>query len=158
METATKRCTKCGQIKSIDSFYRLSRNTDGLNRQCKSCKKEYEKESRKTQRKADPEGFKKKRHQEYLNGKDKQLEKTRQRKYKEYTPGLFDELYLEQRGRCAICGTHQSELKTALCIEHNHDTNKIRGLLCNRCNIGIMNFKEDAENCLKAYQYLRERS
>jgi len=116
------------------------------------------KEARAKLKAKDPQALKEKRHQEYLNGKDKQLEKTRQRKYKEYRPGLFDELYTQQEGRCAICGAHQSELRTALCIDHNHDTNKIRGLLCNRCNIGIMNFKEDAENCLKAYQYLRQRS
>ena len=49
----------------------------------------------------------------------------------------YDELLLKQGNRCAICGTHQSELKIALAVDHDHETGEIRGLLCSRCNINL---------------------
>ncbi|HEX4851715.1 MAG TPA: endonuclease VII domain-containing protein, partial [Puia sp.] len=50
------------------------------------------------------------------------------------TPEKYNELFEFQRGRCAICGKHQSELKRKLFVDHNHETGKVRGLLCFKCN------------------------
>jgi hypothetical protein len=49
----------------------------------------------------------------------------------------YNEIFNSQNGCCKICGTHQSELKKALFVDHDHKTGKIRGLLCHQCNIGI---------------------
>ncbi len=55
-----------------------------------------------------------------------------------YTYGItvedYNAMFIEQRGRCAICGKHQSSLNRVLCVDHNHDTGKVRALLCNGCN------------------------
>lgn len=40
----------------------------------------------------------------------------------------------EQKGRCKICGRHESELIKRLSMDHDHKTGKARGLLCDRCN------------------------
>lgn len=66
----------------------------------------------------------------------------------------FNELFVEQDGKCAICGIHQSELKQSLGIDHCHKTNKIRGLLCNKCNRGIGYLGDDVENLRMAILYL----
>jgi len=52
---------------------------------------------------------------------------------------LFDYniMFNNQDGCCAICGRHQSELTRALAIDHNHNTNEVRGLLCGSCNTAI---------------------
>lgn len=42
---------------------------------------------------------------------------------------------------CVICGI--SEVK--LCVDHDHTTGAIRGILCNNCNQGIGQFKDDPE-------------
>lgn len=57
-------------------------------------------------------------------------------------------MYQEQSGCCAIC------LKPfdLLCVDHNHTTEQIRGLLCHRCNI-IVGCLEDS-NCAAAKLYL----
>jgi hypothetical protein len=39
-----------------------------------------------------------------------------------------------QAGRCAVCDIHQNELKKALCVDHDHNTGRVRGLLCHSCN------------------------
>lgn len=40
----------------------------------------------------------------------------------------------EQEGHCALCPATESFNK-ALGIDHNHETKKVRGLLCNSCNM-----------------------
>lgn len=47
-----------------------------------------------------------------------------------------------QNGRCAICKNPPSE-KRELDIDHDHNTGKVRGLLCQSCNIGIGFLKDD---------------
>jgi hypothetical protein len=42
-----------------------------------------------------------------------------------------------------------------LCIDHDHRTGKIRGLLCNACNAGIGFFEEDVARFAEAVRYLR---
>ncbi len=66
----------------------------------------------------------------------------------------YNETFTKQEGKCAICGTHQVELKKKLSIDHCHKTGKVRGLLCNNCNVGIGFLKEDIENLRCAILYL----
>jgi Recombination endonuclease VII len=42
----------------------------------------------------------------------------------------YDELLESQGGRCAICGRPFGRV----CIDHDHATGQVRGLLCNLCN------------------------
>lgn len=79
-----------------------------------------------------------------------------QRKVYRYgiTLDQYNELFTKQGGRCAICETHQSELPDPLCIDHDHVTNQIRGLVCRTCNLGLGHFKDDPELLLKAVEYL----
>ena len=68
----------------------------------------------------------------------------------------YEELYRKQKGKCAICGTaERSRRNQRLCVDHDHKTGKIRGLLCDNCNRGIGLLKEAV---FKAFQYLRENS
>ena len=67
----------------------------------------------------------------------------------------FDRMFLEQDGRCLICNTHQSELKTVLCVDHSHETGKVRGLLCQRCNVGIGKFEDNINFFKRIIEYLQ---
>jgi|WetSurMetagenome_2_1015567.scaffolds.fasta_scaffold179201_2 hypothetical protein len=62
------------------------------------------------------------------------------------TPSQYIDLLRKQNFVCAICERVQS-----LVIDHDHKTNAVRGLLCNRCNWG-MGFI-DAGLGLKGLQY-----
>lgn len=61
----------------------------------------------------------------------------------------------EQMGRCAICGSQFGSNPGNCCVDHDHDTGKLRELLCNRCNVGVGLFGEDPENLINAAEYLR---
>ena len=53
----------------------------------------------------------------------------------------YDRLLAEQGGVCAICGGLPSRTKH-LHVDHCHETNRLRGLLCDACNLGLGKFKD----------------
>jgi len=66
-----------------------------------------------------------------------------------------DELVLKQNHKCAICGKLLKETKR--CIDHDHRTGKVRGILCIRCNTGLWSL-EDEEYKVKALEYLAKEA
>lgn len=60
-----------------------------------------------------------------------------------------------QNGVCAICKKLPSILRR-LDVDHNHETRKVRGLLCSPCNQGIGLFKEDISLLQRAEIYLKK--
>lgn len=48
----------------------------------------------------------------------------------------YQGLLRHQNGHCALCGNVQPDSR-ALAIDHDHQTNRIRGLLCTTCNLGM---------------------
>jgi len=60
-----------------------------------------------------------------------------------------------QNGECAICGRDLGP-GHGTNVDHNHDTGKVRGLLCLRCNVALA-YVEDDEFLVKLLGYL-ERS
>jgi hypothetical protein len=59
-----------------------------------------------------------------------------------------------QNNQCAICGTDASEFKFSLNVDHDYKTNKIRGLLCTNCNMGLGHFKDSISNLHRALLYI----
>ena len=49
----------------------------------------------------------------------------------------YQRMFDTQKGKCAICKKHQNEFKYPLHVDHDHNTGKVRGLLCGRCNAGL---------------------
>lgn len=75
---------------------------------------------------------------------------------KEYglTQEDYDEMNASQGNVCAICGGSSNK---PLSIDHCHDTQHIRGLLCTGCNTGLGRFEDDIERLRAAADYLEER-
>lgn len=73
------------------------------------------------------------------------------------TPDEYNKIFTRQKGRCAICGRHQSEFKKRLYIDHNHRTKIIRGLLCCNCNFILGAAQDDIEILQSAIEYLKEK-
>jgi hypothetical protein len=64
----------------------------------------------------------------------------------------YNSLFDKQGGVCAICSTPPSTRRLA--VDHCHDTGKVRGLLCVKCNAGIGNLNDDVEMLKAAIKYL----
>ncbi len=58
----------------------------------------------------------------------------------------------KQDSKCAICGAVPG--KRSLHVDHDHETGKIRGLLCHKCNVGLGHFSDDPNLLIKASKYL----
>lgn len=69
------------------------------------------------------------------------------------TPSDFDLMMEIQNGRCAICKRLPDERK-ALSVDHDHATERIRGLLCQDCNLGLGFFKDRPDLLEAAARYL----
>ena len=93
----------------------------------------------------------------YHNNKERYYGNTIKRKYG-LTLNEYNALRLEQDYKCAICGDHEEVVGKKMYVDHNHNTKKIRKLLCAKCNVGIGMLKDSAEVLLKAAQYLQEHN
>lgn len=94
---------------------------------------------------------KKKRYASHVKYKLKNLNRVmdNQRKFKyNMESGEYDKLYITQNGLCKICNQDKK-----LYVDHNHITGKVRGLLCQSCNIRIAGI-EKIDFLNKAIQYL----
>jgi hypothetical protein len=67
-----------------------------------------------------------------------------------------DALLVSQGGVCAICRGDNSYCKHNWSIDHCHETGKVRGILCGRCNTGLGQFKDSVETLLAAARYLEK--
>ena len=61
----------------------------------------------------------------------------------------------KQEGCCAICNKHHTLFKQALSVDHNHITGQVRGLLCNKCNLGIGIFSDNILLLENAIKYIK---
>jgi hypothetical protein len=147
-----KRCPTCDIIYKeplIKWFDRNKRQKDGFSTQCKVCRKKHRKESKSVIKQYNKKYYRN-------NNGIVRSQMSRWERYK-LTPEKYNVLFNKQKGRCAICGKHQSELKRGLFVDHNHDTNVVRGLLCHNCNVGMGNLQDDIKLLSKAMQYLKNQ-
>jgi hypothetical protein len=66
------------------------------------------------------------------------------------TQDEYDALKEKQEGKCAICGC----VPKKLCVDHDHQSGKVRGLLCNKCNVALGQLNDDAILLRCAAQYI----
>jgi 5-methylcytosine-specific restriction endonuclease McrA len=71
------------------------------------------------------------------------------------TPQEYDDMAARQNHSCAVCGEKDTK---ALAVDHDHDTGRVRGLLCGKCNtaLGLMN--DSIRRLRLAVDYLEDHS
>jgi hypothetical protein len=75
------------------------------------------------------------------------------------TVAQYEEMVFERDNRCDVCGCKPSKTNTRahwvgkLCIDHCHDTGRVRGLLCNDCNLAV-GYGKTPEGLRSAANYL----
>jgi hypothetical protein len=155
----------CGERKAIDDFYRAKGMRDGHRSDCIACNLA-EKRARTA---LDPQANRDRVKRWAIANPEKVLarvaamtgsekKKLADRKsYLKRTYGITLEDYermLEAHGGvCAICGESRPEERT-LHIDHDHESGKIRGLLCFRCNNSLGDLRENYDLFQRAADYL----
>jgi hypothetical protein len=120
-----KRCYSCRIWRPIEEFYRNQGRSDGRASRCIPC----------STRQQWPED---------------QRRRSLWSKYR-LTPEDFDDLVEKQQNKCAICGAPEPKFH----VDHDHQTNKIRGLLCSHCNLMLGHARDNIETLLAAIEYLK---
>lgn len=134
LRTGKKQCQLCKETKSVKEFFKRRANKDGYGSYCKPCKIKYNRENNK-----------KHKHKHLEQRKNAHL----LNKYG-ITLGEYKAIRSKQGGLCAIC-----RKKDRLCVDHDHSTGEIRGLLCDMCNRGLGLFYDDELTIRRANIYLR---
>lgn len=65
----------------------------------------------------------------------------------------YDQLQKDQNRLCGICFVEEGK---TLCIDHDHITNKVRGLLCSKCNRGLGLLGDSIESIKSTLKYLEK--
>ena len=151
----TKVCKKCGNEKPLLEFYAHRGTKDRRATYCKACAREYDR----GRRARDSE-----KNREYLRQwRDANVERRKElaRAWNLRLYGLrpedYIDLYEQQHGRCKICGTSGEDFGgRRLHVDHDHDTGKVRGLLCGLCNTGIGHLGDSPERLRIAASYIEE--
>lgn len=128
-----KYCPACGETKPVEAFYKTSRSADGRQAYCTPC-------------------WKSKYHSpEYI--RESALRRLYGISLKDY-----DELLASQNGHCAICpALPDTQRHGVLHVDHDHETQRVRGLLCDNCNNGLGRFQDNPNLLVNAAAYLIER-
>lgn len=89
---------------------------------------------------------------------DDGLDSSERAKVKSYgiTPDVYLKMRDKQECKCKICGKTEEDNGRALCIDHCHTTNVVRGLLCDNCNRGIGFLNDDPKILKSAIKYLNK--
>lgn len=148
-----KRCSRCNTDRDKSEFAKRRASKDGLNFWCRSCLKQY---------RLDNKDHVNRRQRAY---RDKNRERVRawdREKSRRYTLakyGLtevdYDQIVEDQSGKCKICGRIPSD---RLVVDHCHDTDIVRGLLCRTCNAAIGQLSDDPLLLRAAADYLEAAS
>ncbi len=158
-----KTCLKCGLTKDVSEFeFRESHNGKKYYRSpCKKCANERKRGYSKKYRLLYRHEINKKANERIKERKkagDVKLTKSLKNARLKHLYGITLEEYEKQKetqkNRCYICNT--KEQKKALSVDHNHNTGKVRKLLCWKCNVILGAIEEDETILNKMIQYLKE--
>lgn len=70
------------------------------------------------------------------------------------SPEAFAAMLKAQGGCCAICKSPEDQSKKAFCIDHDHQTGAVRGILCTQCNSLLGMAKDKISTLHEAIHYL----
>lgn len=139
-----KVCKICIQSKDLEDFSKGDSYKDGHRKTCKECS--YKQINRE------------KHNENARNWRKKNPDKVKNSNLKiSYGINLeqYNQMFNQQNGKCAICNRHQIEFKMGLAVDHEHETGKIRELLCSPCNQAIGLLQENTEIIQKVIDYLK---
>lgn len=127
-------CTRCDSEKPIEEFYVCSRSLGGRKRICKECMKA--------------------QHRSWTSRSRETLRDKWLRLEYGITTEDFERMLAAQGGVCAICKNPESIEGRPLSVDHCHESERVRGLLCTACNQALGLLGDSPELTAAATRYL----
>lgn len=137
--SAPKKCSKCLADKTSNDFHCDKSRKDGLTSRCKLCANKHVS-------------------QFYKNNKESENHRAYKLRLKRdfgITLEQKEKMFAEQGSRCAACRSKDpnSKYKTWH-VDHDHKTEKIRGILCHPCNVALGCVEDSVSNLVSLIEYL----
>lgn len=161
--TRTKCCTKCFEVKLVSEFNkRGEKGNSRLRSHCKSCNYTYE-STLKAKKKVHYKGQNDKYNVKNAS-KRAQYYKDNKLKFRVAKYGITEEDYnqmVEAQGNsCKVCYRYFEEVDRLSTphIDHDHETGKVRGLLCLHCNSALGQLEDDEDIIESLLMYIRGAS
>lgn len=136
-------CSRCNKLKKKESYSRFENGE--LKTVCKWCEREIRKLNKKPKEKRIPMTKEEAR----VNSKKHMLKRRYGISIEQY-----DEMNKRQGGCCAVCKNPPSS--RSLHVDHDHETGKVRELLCSNCNAVLGQSKESIKNLKELIKYLEK--
>lgn len=146
VEARTAECANCGPVK-IGSGGRYKGE---VRWRCRKAKLEWERKSQRHQ------NYRKSYAAEYYERTRGKSQRASWLRRYGITQEDYETLLEKQGGACAICSNPPTEKH--FCVDHCHESGKVRGLLCRHCNAGIGQLKDSVELVAKALEYLKREA
>ena len=148
-----KWCSHCKEWLSLVCYTKDTARWDGLQSKCRKCAAEYWKEYYATH--AEEREKYRDAHAEERSRQSKEYYATHAEEARKYwlkhnfdiSLDQYGAMLASQGGVCAICGRPPNG--KALCVDHDHETEEIRGLLCDNCNL-VLGHSRDNSSLLRA--------
>lgn len=140
----TRICSKCGETKPTEAFYTDKTKKSGYRPDCKACHRSYqnrpEAQARRNEARRGTDG-----------PKDYMLK---------YTYGItrneWHFIFAEQGNRCAICRDTSPGHKRGWMVDHDHESGKVRSIVCHHCNSTLGQSKESPARLLACAAYVHK--
>jgi hypothetical protein len=134
-----KKCPKCGETKDETQWNWRDKEHTVFSTYCKDCDR-----VRKTLA----------ARKRYSVKENRVKENLRQKLWKRgITQEQYDKMLDKSNHACEICHSTSD-----LVIDHCHDTEKVRGILCWSCNVALGHFKDNLSSLKKAIKYLCQKT
>ncbi len=145
-ESLEKNCNVCKLSKARSAFYRNKLAKDGFQNKCKACERAY------MQTPAGKEIARRKQ-RKWEKANPEKLAAVHRRRTYQLLPDQYEARLKAQNNACAICG---QTFSGRICVDHDHQTGAVRGLLCQGCNHALGSLKDSIEVLQKAIAYLQK--
>jgi len=150
----TKRCPRCGEVKPLHDYPGSATKKV----YCRPCWRDVQREWRER----NPEKHRAYKRLSYERGDPAQRKAAARQRRWGLTAEALEEMLLRQGGCCAICPAIEPGGRGTWHIDHDHACcpgqrscgRCVRGLLCNRCNVGLGQFRDDPALLASAIRYL----
>lgn len=137
----SKTCSKCGESKDSEDFPIRNKSTGLRRTACYDCMRIANQER-------------------HAKNPENRKELQRRSKYG-LNFGEYARMFEEQCGVCAICGLPETSIHSngkprSLFVDHDHNTGRVRSLLCMKCNIGLGEFNDNTDLMKLAIKYIEK--